>query len=253
MNKADLPAVAGRQLDDYDRHCPGSIFADGAIDWDLDEAYRVQLAVAALREQRGETVAGFKIGCVSSVVREQLGVAHPIIGHLFESEIYASGVVLHANRFDGLAVEGEFALRIAADIADAKAVADDPERYIESLFAVIELHNVRFRRAKRTAVEIVANNALHAGIVTASAGGAVALRSSYSLSVAINGELRGSLSADPSATLPELVERLAAVGKRLKKGQIALTGSPLPLYPLAPGDTVVVGIDAKASVDASVV
>ncbi len=252
MNKIDLPAAARRQLDDYDRRNPGSLFADGAIDWDLDDAYRVQLAVAALREQRGEAVAGFKIGCVSGVIREQLGIAHPVIGHVFASEIYASGAILPASRFSSLAVEGEFALEIAEDIPGAEAAADDPQRYAGNLLPVIELHNARFRLEKRTAVELVANNALHAGIVAAPAAGALPLRDSYSLSVSINGKLQGRASVNPPATLPDLVERLAVVGKRLKKGQIALTGSPLPLYSLKPGDTFAVEIDGTASVHAAV-
>ncbi len=253
MNKADLPAAARRQLDDYDRHNPGSMFADGAIDWSLDDAYRLQSAVAALREQRGEAVAGFKIGCVSGVIREQLGITHPVIGHVFESEIHESGVVLPANRFSGLAVEGEFAVNIAEDVPDAEAAANHPERYAQNLLAVIELHNARFRGERPTAVELVANNAFHAGIVASSADGAAPLRSAYPLSVSINGELQGRVSANPLATLPELVERLAVVGKRLKKGQIALTGSPLPLYPLARGDTFVVEVDGTASVRVGVI
>lgn len=243
MNPAELQAAARRQLDDYDRRNPGSLFAEGAIAWTLDDAYRVQSAVAALREQRGEAPAGFKIGCVSSVIRKQLGIAHPVVGCLFASEIHESGAVLPASRFDGLAVEGEFAVRIAEDVPDAEAAAKNPERYAAGLFPVIELHNARSRLAKRTAVEIVANNALHAGIVVAPPAAALPLRRACPLSVRINGELRGKASADPSATLPELVERLAVLGKRLKKGQIALTGSPLPLYPLAFGDTAAAGVE----------
>lgn len=249
MTQAELSHAARRQLDDYDRRDPGSLFAEGAVDWTLEDAYRVQAAAAALREQRGETVAGFKIGCVSSVVRGQLGIAHPVIGHVFASEVHECGAALPASRFDGLAVEGEFAVRIAEDIPDAESAASNLERYAASLLPVIELHNARSRLAKRTAVEIVANNALHAGIVIAPAETALPLRRAYPLSVSINGELRGKVSADPLATLPELVERLAVLGKRLKKGHIALTGSPLPLYPLASGDTFAAEVeDAAATV-----
>ncbi len=248
MDTTDLSVAARRQLDDYDRRNPGSAFVDGSIDWSLNDAYRVQAAVAALREQRGEAVAGFKIGCVSSVIRDQLDIPHPVIGHVFQSEIHESGAVLPAKRFSGLAVEGEFAVNIAEDIPDAEAAANYPERYARNLLPVIELHNARSRLEKRTAVELVANNALHAGIVAPPADSALPLRDAYPLSISINRKLRGRASANPLATLPELVERLAVVGKQIKKGQIALTGSPLPLYPLAPGDTVAVEIDGIASV-----
>ncbi len=252
LNTSELQAAASGQLDDYDRHVPGSIFARGAVGWDLDEAYQVQIAVVELRVARGESVAGYKIGCVSEVIRKQLGIAHPVIGHVFEGEIVATGSELNADQFDKLAIEGEFAVRIAEDIPDAKSVSNDPARYVETIFAVIELHNAAFRGQKSTAVELVGNNALQAGIVVPVHETPCQPLPACQITVSINGIAQGSAATDPLETLPELVERLAAVGLRLQKGQIALTGSPLPLYPLAPGDAVLVEADGMAPVQVTV-
>lgn len=252
LNASQLQAAARRQLNDYDRHVPGSIFAEGAVGWDLDEAYQLQLAVVELRKSRGETVAGYKIGCVSEVIRKQLGIAHPVIGHIFEGEIVATDSELYADRFDELAIEGEFAVRIAADVPDASSIAQHPARYVETIFPVIELHNAAIRGQQSSAVELVANNALQAGIVVPIHETPYQPLPACQIHVSINGAAQGSAATDALETLRELVERLAAIGLRLQKGQIALTGSPLPLYPLAPGDTVLVEADGMASVQVTV-
>ena len=103
----DLDLLARRQLADYDRHEPGTVFTDAGLELTIEEAYRLQIRVAALREQRGERVAGYKIGCVSEEVRRQLGLAHSVFGHIFASELHPSGARLDGHRYRGLAVEGE--------------------------------------------------------------------------------------------------------------------------------------------------
>jgi 2-keto-4-pentenoate hydratase len=106
----DIERLAKRQLSDYDRHQPGGLFAGYSIPMTVDDAYALQMAVVRLRVERGEQVAGYKVGCISPVVQAQLGLDRPVFGHVFGTEIHASGVVLDPDDFDGLAIEGEFAV-----------------------------------------------------------------------------------------------------------------------------------------------
>ena len=71
--------IATRILSDYDSHSLGTIFADG-LRLGIEEAWRLQAAVAKLRENRGEKVIGYKIGCVSEVHQKALGITHPVLG-----------------------------------------------------------------------------------------------------------------------------------------------------------------------------
>ena len=119
MTSREMAELAERQLADYDAHQPGSIFASGACPLTLQEAYELQIEVARLRRQRGEQVAGYKIGCVSEAIRRQLEIEHPVFGHLFATEIHPSGARLDRAQFDQLGIEGEFALKLANDITDA--------------------------------------------------------------------------------------------------------------------------------------
>jgi 2-keto-4-pentenoate hydratase len=88
---------------------------------------------------------------------------------------------------------------------------------------------------------------MHAGFVyagTESLSSGLA-KSAQSLSVKINevevGSVADALSLSfPSASLRWLVGRLEQFGLQLFKGQVILTGSPMKLFPVAPGDRIVV-------------
>ena len=236
MTDSSIAKIARRQLADYDAHRPGRIFMDAAFTLTIAEAFEVQRQVAALRVARGEAVAGYKIGCISEAVQRQLGLEQPAFGHLFATELYRSGSVLDPAAFDGLAIEGEFALRIAGDLS------------VASVFPVIELHNNIFRAAVPTSQELIANNALHAGAVLPSREIACPDPTELNgemISVFRNGELLGSakggaIPGGPIASLAKVAEHLASVGVALKPDQIVLTGSPLPLYTVRPGDHIMV-------------
>lgn len=86
----DIDQLARRQLADYDAACPGLLFAEPEFDLTVPEAYELQFKVASLRQLRGESVAGYKVGCVSPAVQEQLGLNQPLIGHIFATEVHRS-------------------------------------------------------------------------------------------------------------------------------------------------------------------
>ncbi len=238
MTDADIAAISCRQLADYEAHRPGRVFEDPAFRLTLDEAYGVQLQTAALRVARGEAIGGYKIGCTSEPVQRQLHVNQPVFGHLFTTEFHPSGVTLNPAAYDHLAIEGELAIRMGDGVAD-----------FASAFVVIELHNHIFRASRQTAQELIANNAFHAGIVLP-----VELNEHAEfgvpsetgpLAVYRNGKLLGRAPASvfaggPGESARRIADHVAGCGGRILKGQVLLTGSPLPLYPVEPGDEIVV-------------
>ena len=80
----DVGALAARQLEDYDTHQPGTLFAEGCV-LNVQQAYELQNAVAKLRFQRGERLIGYKVGCTSSAIQEQLKISHRVRGFLFDT------------------------------------------------------------------------------------------------------------------------------------------------------------------------
>ena len=238
---SQIDELAIRQLADYDAHRPGQIFGEPSFRLSLDEAYAVQSCAAELRVARGETPGGYKIGCISESIRRQLGVDQPVFGHLFLNEFFRSGDQLGASAFDGLAIEGELAVRLARDIHHPSQLSDDPAQFIASAFAVIELHNYVFRAPSQTVEELIANNAFHAGVVLPLAEFPLddPEQLSAPISVRRNGELLGTaIPAAPLESVLNIVKHVSMFGRKVRKGQILLTGSPLPLYPVFPGDEI---------------
>lgn len=253
----ELDDLARSQLADYDARRPGMIFAAPGLELTIAEAYEVQRRVATLRQLRGEAVAGYKIGCRSEAVQRQLGLSEPVFGRLFESEMYRSGVSLDSTQFDGLAIEGEFAFRMAVDLPDPAWLLTDPEKAIASTFAVIELHNYIHRAPPvQRAQELIANNAMHAGLVLPHDEGRLQDPESVldeMISVIRNGELLGAakgrtLPGGSLASLIWLVHRLKEIGVTLSAGHIVLSGSPLPLYRAFPGDHIEIKCSCSSTV-----
>ncbi len=246
MTATQIAAIARRQLEDYDAHRPGRVFENVDLVLTVGEAYEVQRQMAVLRAIRGEPVAGYKIGCVSEVVQRQLGIAGPVFGQLFATEMYQSDVVLDSAAFEGLAIEGEIAVRLAEDIPSVGRLREHPERAIASVFLVIELHNKMFRRAAPTAEELIANNAFHAGVVRAPFEIPwldAAKLDDEPIAVIRNGVLLGmttyrEIPGGPLASVAKVAEHLGNLDVMLRRDQIVLTGSPLPLYPAGPGDRI---------------
>jgi 2-keto-4-pentenoate hydratase len=252
--------LARKQLADYDRHRPGAIFANNAVTMTIDQAYELQTEVARLRQARGEPLAGYKVGCISPAMQAQLGIGQPVFGHVYATELHSSGVMLDPKRFDGLAIEGEFAVRLAADIPDAAWLRVHPREAIASAFAVIELHNFVFRNSPHTAPELIGNNAIHAGVILPLRETALESPDELldaAIVVSKNGRELGTatgraLPEGPYGSLLQLADHLARFGRRLRRDQIILTGSPLPLYPVTDGDFLAVLSNRSETVTATV-
>lgn len=193
----DLKDLAHRQLADYDRREPGGLFTGNLLSLTIEDAYALQVEVARLRQERGERIAGYKVGCVSQVMQNQLGLDRPVFGHVFATEVHAPDAVLDPGGFAGLAIEGELAVRIGKDVPDANWIGQHPAEVIFSAFPVIELHNYIFRNDPHTAQELIGNNAIHAGVVMPCMEPPLtdpALVQDIPITVSINGAVLGTSS-----------------------------------------------------------
>ena len=236
--------MALRMLADYEARTPGQIVGE-PLDLTTVQAYALQAEIARLREERGEQVVGYKVGCTSRLIQAQLGVKEPIFGRLWGTECHPSGVHLSSARYANLAVEGELAVRLSRDLPCGPLSAEECREAIAEAFPVIELHHYVVPGAWPPGQWLIASNGMHAGFVAAES--APRMRGSSNLKVTVsisNGEVNGveeaSAVARPMESLRWLASRLAMVGVRLSRGQVILTGSPLKLFPVKPGMRVVV-------------
>jgi len=232
---------AAGQLADYDACQPGTMFAKGVV-LDVAQGYELQSAVAELRRDRGERIIGYKVGCTSPKIREQLRIDHCVTGRLYGSEQHASGVRLSLQKFANLAIEGELAVELAHEPSEEDFAKIGIPTCVARVFPVIELHHHVMRGDQPSAGELIANNALHAGFI-AGAGvspaditGEPSLESS-TLSIFAGNRLLDECSGPTlvqtiRASLKWLSEVVRDRGDRLRAGQIILTGSIPNLIPI---------------------
>ena len=83
--RVDLVELSRRMLANYDAKAQSTCDVE-LLDLTTHEAYALQAEIARLREQRGERVIGYKVGCTSQTIQHQLSVNEPILGRLFEAE-----------------------------------------------------------------------------------------------------------------------------------------------------------------------
>ncbi|GAB1401070.1 hypothetical protein MASR1M66_25310 [Aminivibrio sp.] len=159
--------------------------------------------------------------------------------------------MLNVADFDNLSIEGEFAVRLVDDVPSAAWLKQNID-VLGTAFIVIELHNNVFHSSsQKRAVELIANNAIHAGVVLPieeTSLQCIDFIPDATLRVLRNDNLLGegawnSLKEGPLGGLIHLVEHLEKYGRQLLRGQIVLTGSPLPLWPISAGDKIEVQCD----------
>ncbi|MBY3555192.1 fumarylacetoacetate hydrolase family protein [Modestobacter lapidis] len=242
-------ALAARQLADYRAGTPGTFFADpGRPPLSLDEAYRVQGEVAALRAPE-EQVVGYKVGCTGPGTRAQFGLDGPIRGFLYDTELHPTGSEISSAAHDGLAIEGELAVRLGDDGRIARVLP------------VIELHNYVFRGQPPTLQELVANNGIHAGVVLPPPAAELPWHDDEPLTGRLTVRIDGArveegpmdgVPGGPAGSVRWLARQLADSGLSLRPGQLILTGTPLGLIRVRPGAHLEVSAEGLGTVEATI-
>jgi len=211
----------------------------------LEEAYVVQRKVIEHRVALGERVAGYKVGCTSTAIREQFGLSEPICGRLMAPHVHYGETELTWSDYVQCAVEPEFVLSIGKDVDDS--VADERELIdaIEWVAPGIEVHNFKFWFGDPSSQELIASNGIHAALVVGEQRMPPVEFDFDVEGVGIhrNGQLMASgagaqIMGGPLKSLRWLVRRLQEEGEYLRAGQLVIPGSPVELIPVSANDRV---------------
>ena len=147
-------------LQDFDNLQPFR-FIDhiSSLDFNLDNAYALQRRFRDLRCQRGEKVVGFKVGCTSPKIRIKLDIEESVYGHLWDVEQMQSSVTLNGSKYRQLGIEGELGVWLIS-------TEGPPAAWVVEYEPIIELHHFVFDgEIDVRALELVARNCIHAGVV----------------------------------------------------------------------------------------
>ena len=236
LSQFQLDVYAHKILDDYDAKTPSGIFKD-KISISIEDALRIQLAVTNLREKRGEEVIGYKIGCVSKDTQLKMGFNKPAWGRLWKNELYLDGVTLDKRNFANPAMEAEFGIVLNRDLTPELVNLDYILDSIETIHPIIEIHNLVFNGDPPFGAELLANNAINAGVVMGKPTKANIKSEITDLKLIFDNEIIDTWSDKkwPHDMLSEvewLVKEQDKIGNILKKGNLILTGAyglPIPI------------------------
>ena len=239
MNKLsvkELDIFSNKILEDYDSKNPGAIFKEKKI-ISNEDALLIQSNVARLREKRGEKVIGYKIGCVSKDTQKKMGFNQPAFGYLWKNELYASGVELNKKDYTNPAMEAEFGVILSRDIKPEISSFDYILESIEGIYPLIEIHNLIFYGNEPYGAELLANNAIHAGVVLGPETKLPIEKIETDLKLIYDNEIIDTWNnkmwpVDMLSELNWLVKEQAKNNNYLKKGDLILTGAygfPVPI------------------------
>ena len=232
----ELDVIANTILKDYDAKNPGKIFKT-KIKLSNEDALHIQSKVTKLRIGRGEKVIGYKIGCVAKETQKKMGFNQPAWGTLWNSELYESGVRLEKKNYSNPAMEAEFGVKLNRDI-DPKLVSFEYiHDSIDSIYPLIEIHNLVFNGDEPYGAELLANNALHAGVVLGPKNKISKDKKITDLKLIFDNQIVDSWydkkwPLDMLSEVEWLVKEQEKISNILKKNDLILTGAygfPIPI------------------------
>jgi 2-oxo-3-hexenedioate decarboxylase len=228
-------------------------FSSRLARFDLDDAYRVTAAVRQMREARGESALGRKIGFTNRTIWDEYQIGAPMWGYIYDRTVRdlvdGEGTVSLA----GLA-EPRIEPEIVFGLADAPAPGMDERALLECVDWVahgFELVQSIFPRWEFTLPDTVVANGLH-GRLTIGPRHSIAESiddwlgdlSTFRIDLMRDGMVldqgrASNVLGGPLSALRHLVEVLASdpANPPLAAGEIVTTGTLTRAFPVAAGET----------------
>jgi 2-keto-4-pentenoate hydratase len=205
-------------------------------------AYAIQAEYARLRTAAGATLIGRKIGATSEAIQQQLGVATPDYGHLFDDMVLPDGGEVPLGALVAPMVEPEIAFRLRTDLTGPGLTGVDVLAAASTVGPALEIIDSRITDWKITFVDTVADNGSSARAIFGTEqellpgtdlSGEVVSLTEDGTEVA-----RGPATAvlgHPATSVAWLANALAEFGATLRAGDLVLSGSLTRAVALRPG------------------
>ena len=199
----------------------------------LRDAYRIQRELARRRRARGSTRVGWKVGATSTASQRFLGTDGPMLGPLFDDMRVRSGGSCQVVRMIDPRIEIELAFRIgpvppapdalaaAFEIVDSRIVAEGSD--VRNAAADLG-RACRFVLGSWTGADQVPDPQTLAGTLVCDG------------SVVASG-VATTVLGDPRRSVAWLASMLDELGESLDPGDIVLSGSFIPPFPVEAGQT----------------
>jgi 2-keto-4-pentenoate hydratase len=257
LTSAQIDQLAARVLARFDQVQTIDALADAFVHLEIDDAYRIQLALVGQRCARGEQIVGRKVAFTSRGTMSQFGVQESAFGTILSGGVFTDGEIIPVSRFPGVGAEAEIAFVLAEEIKGPGITIAKVLQATKGVVPAMEIINLCICRTPWSPPEVIATNAVHGGIVL---GGQITpldgLNLRYEGMVAeVDGEAVGSgagveVLGHPAAAVAWLANKLGEFELALRPGDIVLSGSIIRMLEVKAGQTVKVTFSRIGSVGA---
>lgn len=209
---------------------------------ELDEAYRIQLALIDRRVAAGERQIGWKVGLTAKPIQQQFGFHEPVFACILETR--PSGHVFGATELINPGFETELCMRLGRGL-EGSVDLDQVRAAVDVIHPSFEIIETRGDFSNQMALALADNGQQRSVVI----GPPVQLAATMALDrvearVQLNGNevATGTGSAvlgNPLNSMRWLAEKLGQYGRALRAGDIVMTGSFVRQFPLQAGDIAV--------------
>ena len=223
---------------------------------DVDDAYRIAIAVRDLKRAAGHTVKGHKIGLTSKAMRQLTNATEPDYGFIYDDWFALEGSAVSRATMNRPLVEVELAFVMRDELRGPHVNVADVIRATDFVLPALEIVDSRYNaRGKNTLVDSIADGAMCGFVVL---GGRpmdlldVDLRR-MSASLSINGDIMetgsaGAVMGNPLNAVVWLANKLHEFDVEMQPGDVILSGSFVKEIPFKAGDSIVALFDELGEV-----
>lgn len=212
-------------------------------DFDVVDAYEIQLMNIRSRLADGAKVVGHKVGLSSEAMQKMMGVHEPDYGHLLADMELFEDVAASASKFLFPRVEVEVGFILAADLPGEDCTEDDVLAATAAYVPSIEVVDSRITNWQIKICDTIADNASSAGFVIGKQRVSPKDIDIKSIDAVLtcNGEKLAEGRSDavlgnPVTSVAWLARKVASFGVRLRAGDVVLPGSCTRAFDAHPGD-----------------
>ncbi|MFD1707537.1 2-keto-4-pentenoate hydratase [Siminovitchia sediminis] len=198
----------------------------------VEDAYQIQLETVKLKNEKGKTVIGKKVGLTSVAMQKMLNVDEPDYGHLFDDMKIESGSTIDTAEMIAPRVEAEIGFMLNEDLVGPHVTYLDVLLATEYVVPTLEIIDSRIADWKIKLIDTVADNGSSAKVVIGDRKTTPENTDLRTAGMALykNDELMATGSGaaalgHPAEAIAWLANKLHEYGITLKKGELILPGA----------------------------
>ncbi len=204
----------------------------------VEQAYRIQAALAKGLSRKLGSVAGYKVAYASKAAQEQFGVDEPASGPLFRLQRVPSGSKLPAGAIMEITLETEIAFTIGKRIDRAIENVQELKSHVKWVHTAFDIGDYRFVSGKESptpADQIASGVGAHFFVLGPAVAPCKVDVDSLTLKLARNGKtIRESAATNvmgsPWNSLLWLANHVVKRGGALEPGHVVVSGTAAPAY-----------------------